>query len=178
MARSHVRTRKRLLLVGGRGCYARARPRTEGEGRLAGAVGFHRTLADSNQRGAARTRRKRACCVTSLERACVGAFACAHTQTSAACRRPRLARRSTAAHRVRGPSRRRSEVAKGMNRLQPAWPSAHAPQPRVMCHLTLESTRWRVCVCAHANAGCLFDAVATTSEHGRGPRERAVSLAQ
>ena len=46
-----------------------------------------------------------------------------------------------------------------------------APPPR-------ESTRWRVCVCAHANAGCLLEAATVTTKHGRAPRERAVPLAK
>ena len=55
---------------GGRGWHVGARPCTEGDGRSAGgAVGFHRAWADSNQRGAARARRKRTCCASSRERA-------------------------------------------------------------------------------------------------------------
>ena len=41
-----------------------------------------------------------------------------------------------------------------------------------------ERAGWRVRVCAHANAGCSLEAVDSTSEHGRAPRKRAVSLAQ
>ena len=52
----------RKLLVGGCCRYVGARPCTDGEGRLTGTVGFHRECIDSNQRGAARTRRRRACC--------------------------------------------------------------------------------------------------------------------
>ena len=45
-------------------------------------------------------------------------------------------------------------------------------------HLSRESTRWRVRVCARANAGCSLQAAAGTLEHGDGPREGGVSLAQ
>ena len=66
-----------------------------------------------------------------------------------------------------------------MYRLQPARPGARTAQARVLRLLPRESARWRVRVCAHANAGCsLLEATAGTSEHGRAPRERAVSLAQ
>ena len=41
MARSHVHTRERRLLVGGRGWHAGARPCIDREGRLAGSVCFH-----------------------------------------------------------------------------------------------------------------------------------------
>ena len=95
----------RKLLVGSRGCHIGARPCTEEEGRLAGTVGFHRACIDSNQRGAARARRKCACYASSQERARGGAFACVRTRTPAACRwRPRMTRRSTAVLRGRGPS--------------------------------------------------------------------------
>ena len=107
-----------------------------------------------------------------------GAFACAHTQTLAACWRPRLLRQSTAADRGRGPSRWRSRLSSDVGRLQPARRSAHAPQARVLRHLSRESLRWCVRVCAHANAGCLSEAAAGASEHSRAPSERAVSLAQ
>ena len=46
------RTCARKLLVGSRGRHVGARRCTEAERRLAGAVGFHRAGADSNQRGA------------------------------------------------------------------------------------------------------------------------------
>ena len=108
VARSRVRTGERRVPVGGHGWHVGARPCSEGEGRLGGAVGFHRVWTDINQRGAARALRKRAWCASSRERACVGAFACAHTRTPAARWRPRLARRSTAVHRGRGSTRWRS----------------------------------------------------------------------
>ena len=65
VARSRVRTGERRPLVGGRGWHVRARPCNEGEGRLACAVGFCRERTDSNQSGAARARRKRACFASS-----------------------------------------------------------------------------------------------------------------
>ena len=43
VAYSCVRTRECRLLIGGRGWHVEAGPCTEGDGRLAGAVGFHRT---------------------------------------------------------------------------------------------------------------------------------------
>ena len=112
------------------------------------------------------------------ERARGGAFACAHTRTSAACWRPQLARRSTAVHRGIGPSRWRGGLLSIMSQLQPARCSARAPQARVLCLLPRESACWRVRVCAHANAGCSLEAAAGTSEHGRASRERAVLMAQ
>ena len=102
MARSHVRTRECLLLVGGRGWHVGARPCTEGEGRLAAVVGFYRARTESNQLGAARKHRKRAWCASFQESRCGGALACAHTRAPAARWRPRLARRSRAVHRGRG----------------------------------------------------------------------------
>ena len=82
----HLLTCASKLLVGGRGWITRARPCTEGEGRLAGAVGFHRAWAEPNQRGAARTRFKHACCASSRERERERAqwryFPCAHAQVS------------------------------------------------------------------------------------------------
>ena len=68
VARLRVRTRERRLLVGGRGWYVGARPCSEGEGRLAGAVSFLGAWTDFNQRGAARAHVKRACCASSGER--------------------------------------------------------------------------------------------------------------
>ena len=66
-----------------------------------------------------------------------------------------------------------------MDRLQPARRGARTAQVRVLRLLPRESARWRVRVCTHANAGCsLLEAAAGTSEHGRAPKERAVSLAQ
>ena len=52
------------------------------------------------------------------------------------------------------------------------------PLARVLCLLPRERARWRIRVRAHANTDCLLEAAAGTSEHGRAPRERAVSLAQ
>ena len=52
-----------------------------------------------------------------------------------------------------------------------ALPSPSPPPER-------EHTQWRVRVYAHANATCSLEAVDGTSEQGRAPRERAVSLAQ
>ena len=81
----YLRTCVTKLLVGGRGWHVRSRPCTEGEGRLAGAVGFHRACAESNQCGAARTRCKRTCCASSRERGSgrSGAFLLfAHAQLS------------------------------------------------------------------------------------------------
>ena len=69
VARSHVRTRERWLVVGGSGWHVRAWVCTEAEGRLVGVLCFHRARTGSNQCGAARARRKRACCATSRERA-------------------------------------------------------------------------------------------------------------
>ena len=63
-----LRTCARKLLVGGRGWHVGPRLCTEGEGRLAGVVSFQRARTDSNQRGAARTRRKRACYASNRER--------------------------------------------------------------------------------------------------------------
>ena len=53
---------------------------------------------------------------------------------------------------------------------------ARAPQARLRRLLPTESARWRIHKRAHANAGCLLEAVAGTSECGLAPRERAVSL--
>ena len=76
----YLRTCATELLAGVRGWHVRARPFAEGEGRLAGAVGFHGAWVDSNQRGGAHTRCKRACCASSRERelARSGAFFLAH----------------------------------------------------------------------------------------------------
>ena len=50
---------------------------------------------------------------------------------------------------------------------------------RAWCASSRErSVRWHVRMCAHANAGYSLGAAAGTSDHGRAPRERAVSLAQ
>jgi hypothetical protein len=71
-ARGAVRTCARSQVCcscGARGLHAEARPCTEGGGRPAGTVGFLRVRADSNQRGGARARRKRACYASSRERA-------------------------------------------------------------------------------------------------------------
>ena len=103
--RSRVCTLERRLLVGGRSWHVGARPCTEGKGRFAAALGVHRPWADSNQLGVTRTCRKRVCCASSRERARGGAFACAHTRTPAARRRPQLARRSTTVHRGKGSPR-------------------------------------------------------------------------
>ena len=73
---------------GARGWHVGARPCTEGDGRPAGAVGFHRVWADSNQRGGARARRKRACCASSRERASArggAVLTCARSQVSCSC---------------------------------------------------------------------------------------------
>ena len=178
MARSRVRTRERRLLVGGRGWHVQARPCTEGKGRLADGVGVHRTWAHFNYRGAARTRRKRACCASSREKARGGAFACAHTRTPAGRRRPRLERRNAAVYREIGTFEWHSSLSLDIGRLQLAQSGAHMPQARVLRLLPRESSRRRVRVCAHANAGCLLEAAAGTSEQGRAPRERAISMAQ
>ena len=175
--RFFLRTRASWLLIGGRGWQNRARPCTEGEGRLTGAVGFHRTWANCNQRDAARARRKRACCASSRERAHSCAFACAHTRMPAARCRPRLACRSTAVHRGIGPPPWHIGLLKNTGQLQPARRSARASQARVLRLLPRESARWRVCVCAHTNAGCSSEAAAGTSEHSRAPRDRAFSVA-
>ena len=103
----------------------------------------------------------------------------AHMRKKATCWKLRLAHRSAAVHRGRGPSRWHSGLPQSMDRLQPARHGGRTAQVRVLRLLPRESARWRVRVCAHANAGCsLLEAAAGTSEHGRAPRERAVSLAR
>ena len=89
-----------------------------------------------------------------------------------------MASQRTTVQEGRGPSRWRSGLSKAMVRLQPALRGARAPQVRVVRLFPRECVRWRVRVCAHANAGCSLEAVDGTSEQGRAPRERAVSLAQ
>ena len=63
--RSRVRTHELRLLIGGRGWHVGAQPCTDGEGRPAGTVSFHRVQTSSNQRGGARARRNRAYCASS-----------------------------------------------------------------------------------------------------------------
>ena len=63
-----LRTCASKLLVGGRGWDVEIRPCTDGEDRETGAVGFRRAWTESNQRGGARTRRKRPCCASSQEK--------------------------------------------------------------------------------------------------------------
>ena len=87
MPRESTRWRVRVCAhsnaVGGHdGWHVRARPCTEEEGRVAGAVNFREAETDSNQRGAARASRKRTCCASCRERARGGAFACMHTRTA------------------------------------------------------------------------------------------------
>ena len=65
-----------------------------------------------------------------------------------------------------------------MNRLQLARRGAHTPQARVLRHLPRQSARGGVIFCAHAQESYLLEAAAGTSERGRAPRKRAVSLAQ
>ena len=108
LARSRAGTLKRRMLVGGRGWYVGARPCSDREGDLAGAVGYHKYRPNP---------------------------------TSAA----RSARTASA---------------------------GGAPPPE------RERIRWRVCMCAHSNAGCSLEAAACTWEHGRASREWAIALAQ
>ena len=61
--------RESRLLVGGRSWHVGAWSYTDEEGLLAGAVPFRRALADYNQRGTARARRKRTCCAYSPQTA-------------------------------------------------------------------------------------------------------------
>ena len=103
-------------------------------------------MADSNQRGAARSHRKRVCCASSRERARGGAFACAHSSAGSSLE----AVADTSEHgcaRGRGPSRWRSGLSWGMNRHQPARRGARMPRAHVLRLLRRESAQWRVCVC-------------------------------
>ena len=128
-----VRTREQPLLVGGRCWQVRVQPCTEKEGRLARAVGFYRARADSNRHGAACTRRKRACCATSRDRACreqrmvvggrgrhVGAWVC-----------------------TAGEGRLVGVLCfhRGTDRVQQVRRGARAPQTLVLRHLERESAR-------------------------------------
>ena len=99
-------------------------------------------------------------------------------RTSAACWRPRLARQIAAVHRERGRASLAQWASMWTIRLEPARRGAHAASARGAPPPERERARWRVCVCAHANACCWLEAAAGTSQHGRAPRERAVSLAQ
>ena len=65
-----------------------------------------------------------------------------------------------------------------MGRLQQPRRSASAPQARVLRLLSAESERSGALTLCHAKAGSALEAVDGTSEKGRAPRERAVSLAQ
>ena len=103
VAQSRVRTRASGGCAGDSSSHGAAWLCTEGERPLAGVVAFHRAWSDYNQRSTARARRKRACCASSPQRA--NNSACAHTRKPAARRRPWLARRITALHRRREPSR-------------------------------------------------------------------------
>ena len=100
-----LRTCVRKLLVGRRGWPVRARPCTEGEGRLAGAVGFHWLGKNFNQRSAARARHKPASYASSRERQRAVAQHLTHNSKKAACWRPRLTHLRMAVHQGRGPSR-------------------------------------------------------------------------
>ena len=132
---------------GARGSHVGARPCTEGDGHPAGAVGFHRVWADANQHSGTRARRKRACCASSRERESAHGWRRSDLRTHASqllVWSSRLARRSTAAHRARRPSRWRSRLPKGMGRLQPARRGARASQARVLRFLPRERERARL----------------------------------
>ena len=169
---------------GARGLHAGARPCTEGGGRPAGAVGFHRVKADSNQRGGARARRKRACCASSRERASARGWRSSDLRTLASqllVWSTRLARRSTAVHRGGWPSRRRSRLPWSMSRLQPARRGARTSHARVLGLLPRESERARLAQfgLAHARkSAARVEHAACTPKHGRAPRGAAVPPAQ
>ena len=107
-----------------------------------------------------------------------GALACAHRRTPPARVRLRLAHQSAFVRRGRRPSLLRSALPWGTDQLQSVRRGTRTPQARVLRLLPRESTRWRARGCAQANAGCLLESAAGTSERGRAPREKAVPLAQ
>ena len=73
---AHARVpRTSRLCVGGRTWHIAPRPRAEGERPLAGAVPFHMSRTDHNQRGTARARSKLAYCASSREIASAAAHA-------------------------------------------------------------------------------------------------------
>ena len=156
------------------------RPCTKQNRLLAGAVPFHMVWTGYNQRGAARARRKRACCASSRER--VSAVARSRVRTRAS-RMPVVSRgryvgaRPCTLYQKREASRWRSALLKGMNRLRPAR-RARAASVRATPHPEREIAQWRDRVCAHAQDGCSLEAAAGTSEHGFAPKERALSLVQ
>jgi hypothetical protein len=103
---------------GARSSHVEAQPCTEGDGRAAGAVGFHGVWTDANQRGPARARRKRACCASSQERASARSWRSSDVRTHASqllVWSTQLARQSTAVHRGRRPSHWHSGLQEGMS---------------------------------------------------------------
>ena len=177
---AHMRASK--LLVGGRGWLVRARPSTEGGGRETGAVGIHEAWADSNQRGAARDRRKRACCALSRERerARWRFFSCAHAQVS--CSLEAAAGMSEHGRSPRGVAVKLAQWAFIGHESTPtsAARRVHAASARGAPPPERERARAVVLFlsCAHAQLSCSLEAAAGMSEHGRAPRGVAVKLAQ
>ena len=169
MARSRVRTRERRLHVGGCGWLVRARPCTEGVGRLAGAVGSHMScfgidqLAPRAHAASARAapsperehavERSRVC---TLERRLLVGDRGWHVGA-----RPCTEREGRLAGAV-GLSRART----GCNQ----HAASRARRKRACYASSRESTRWRGGVCAYANAGGSLEAAAGTSKHSCAPR--------
>ena len=179
LPRESARWRIRVCAHANAGCLLEAAAGTSEQGRAPreravsmaqwASMGHGLTLVSG---GAARARRKRACCASSRERVRGSAFACAHTRTLAGRRRPRLARRSMSVHRGRGPSRWRSGLPTSTYHSDQCG-AARARRKRACCASSRERTWWRVRVCVHANAVCSSEATAGTSERGRAPKERA-----
>ena len=142
----------RKLLVGSRGRHVGARPCTEAERRLAGAVGFHRAGTESNQHSAARTRRKRACCAFSREResARSGVIPCAHAQESCL-----LEAAAGTSERGRAPRERAASLVQRASIGQKPTPTSAARTRRKRVLLRIlprerERARWRYCLRTYA----------------------------
>ena len=178
MACLRVCIRERRLLVGGRGWHVRARPCTEGKGRLARAVGFHRVGTGSTSAA------RRVHAVSELA-APLPEREHALARSPVRTRELRLLVVGRGWHVGARPCTEREgrlAGAVGLGRSRTDCNQRAAARARrkraVLCLFPRDSTRWRVRVCAHANAGCTLEAVAGSSEHGHAPREWAVSLAQ
>ena len=107
-----------------------------------------------------------------------GAFFCAHAQESCL-----LETATDTSERGLAPRERAVSLAQWASIEHESTPTSAARRARTASARGAppperERARWRVCVCAHANTGCWSEAAAGTSQHGRAPRERAVSLAQ
>ena len=172
------RSRESLLCGGIHSSHVAPRSCTEGGRPPAGAVPFHVTYTNHNQRDTARAAAASLRVLQPPERqqAQWGVRAC-HANASCALEVTARTSQHDLAPRKREASRRRSALPHRVGRSHPAWHGARAASSHVSQPPETQPAQWRLRV-GHEKACCAVEFTARTSHHGLARKEEGLPPVQ